>query len=142
MVDLQCFVNFCYIAKWPSYIYIYIYVYIYIYTYVYIFPFSHIIFYHVLSQVIGYSSLCYSAVPHCLSILNVVDCIHEPQTPSPSHSLSHAPPLYVNRACLCPYSASFFCHSTLVFFYSLCFKWFYFYRAWRQIQCITVLIIF
>ena len=31
---------------------------------------SHIIFHHVLSQEIGYSSLCYTVGPLCLSILN------------------------------------------------------------------------
>ena len=36
---------------------------------------SHIIFYHVLSLVIGYSSLCYILGPHCLSTLNVIFCI-------------------------------------------------------------------
>ena len=32
--------------------------------------FFHIISHHVLSQEIGYNSLCYTAGPHCLSILN------------------------------------------------------------------------
>ena len=40
---------------------------IFIYIYIYFF----LIFYYVLSQVTGYSSLCYTAGPHCLSILNV-----------------------------------------------------------------------
>ena len=34
--------------------------------------FSHIIFHHVLSKVMGYSSLFYTAGLHCLSILNVI----------------------------------------------------------------------
>ena len=34
--------------------------------YMNIHSFSHIIFYHVLPQVIGYSSLCYTAGPHLL----------------------------------------------------------------------------
>ena len=37
--------------------------------------FSHIIFHHVLSQEIRYSSLCCSVRPHCLSILNGIVCI-------------------------------------------------------------------
>ena len=56
----------------------------YIYT-----SFSHIIFHLVLSHIIGYSSLCYRAGPHCLSILNGIVCIYLPQTPCPSHSLPH-----------------------------------------------------
>ena len=38
-------------------------------SYIYTHFFSHIIFYHVLSQELGYSSLCYMVGPHCLSIL-------------------------------------------------------------------------
>ena len=45
-------------------------------SYKYTHSFSHTIFYHVLSQEIGYSSLCCTAGPHCLSILNVIVCIH------------------------------------------------------------------
>ena len=37
IVDLQCSVNFCYMAKWPSYIYVCIYVYIYIHTHLYVY---------------------------------------------------------------------------------------------------------
>ena len=40
-----------------------------------VYSFSHIIFHHVLSQVIGYSSLCYTAGCPCSSILNVIVCI-------------------------------------------------------------------
>ena len=65
MVDLQCYVNFCCIAKWPSYAYIYIYI------------LFLIIFYNVLSQVIGYSFLCYTEGLYCLSILNVIVCIYQ-----------------------------------------------------------------
>ena len=39
-------------------------------------PFSHSIFHHGLSQEIGYTSLSYTAGPHCLSILNVIVSIH------------------------------------------------------------------
>ena len=53
-------------------------------SYMYIHSFSCIIFHCVLSQEIGYSSLCYTVGPHCLSILNVIVCIYQPQTPSPS----------------------------------------------------------
>ena len=59
--------------------------------YIYIHSFSHIMFCHVLSQAIAYSSLCCTAGPHCLAILNVIVCIYEPQTPHPSHSLSLPP---------------------------------------------------
>ena len=52
-----------------------------IYIYLYIYYFSHIILYHGLSQETGYSCLCYTVVPHCLSILSVIVCIY--QTPSP-----------------------------------------------------------
>ena len=40
-------------------------------SYIYMYSFSHIIFHHVLSQEIEYNSLCCTAGPHCLSILNV-----------------------------------------------------------------------
>ena len=40
-------------------------------SYIDIHSFSHNIFYHVLAQVTGYRSLCCTAGPHCLSILNV-----------------------------------------------------------------------
>jgi len=43
-------------------------------SYVYIHSFSHITFYHVLSQEIGYSFLCYVVGSCCLSILNVTVC--------------------------------------------------------------------
>ena len=41
-------------------------------SYIYIHSFSHTIFYHVLSQKIGYSSLYCTVGPHYLSILNVI----------------------------------------------------------------------
>ena len=37
---------------------------------------TFIICYYVRSQVIGHHSLCYTAGPHCLSILNVTVCIY------------------------------------------------------------------
>ena len=55
-------------------------------TQIYIHSFSLIIFHRVPPQVIGYTSLCYTAEPHCLSILNIIVCIYSPQTPSPSTS--------------------------------------------------------
>ena len=53
IVDLQCCINLCCIAIWPNH------------TYIYIHSFSHIIFHHVLSQEIGYSSLCYRVGSFC-----------------------------------------------------------------------------
>ena len=53
---------------------IYILVYTYMYTHTHFFP--YIIFHHGLAQEIGYSSLCYTAGTHWLSILNVIVCIY------------------------------------------------------------------
>ena len=61
IVDLQYSVNFCCTSNQ---------------LYMYIHSFSHIICYHVLLQVIGYSSLCYTAGPHYLAILNVTVCMY------------------------------------------------------------------
>ena len=61
--------------------------YIYTYIYIYIYSFSHTTFYHGQSQETGQSSLCCTAGPHCLSILNAIVCIYQPQTPRPSYSL-------------------------------------------------------
>ena len=58
------------------------YIYIYIYKYIYIYSLSYIIFHHGLSQETGYSSLCCTVGPHCLSILNVIVCIYLLQTPN------------------------------------------------------------
>lgn len=52
------------------------------------YSFSHTIFHHVLSQEIGYSCLCCTAGAHCLSLLSVIVCIYQPQTPRPSHPSS------------------------------------------------------
>ena len=46
---------------------------------------SYIIFHQGLSQGTGYSFLCCTVGPHCLSILNEIVCIYQPQTPCPSH---------------------------------------------------------
>ena len=47
--------------------------YMYIHTlYIYIYTFSYTIFHQVLSQGVGYSSLCYIVGPHCLATLNVI----------------------------------------------------------------------
>ena len=59
--DLQCYVNFCFRAKWFSYTYIYI--------------LFNILFHYTLSQDIEYSFLCYSVGPCCLSILYIIVCI-------------------------------------------------------------------
>ena len=53
-------------------------------SYIYTRSFSYIIFYHVLSQETGYSFLCCTVGPPCLSILNVIVCIYQPQTLCPS----------------------------------------------------------
>ena len=49
------------------------------------YSFSHIFFHYVPCREIGYSSLCCTVGPHCLFILNIIVCIYQPQTPSPSH---------------------------------------------------------
>ena len=49
-------------------------------SHIYTHSLSHIICHHVPSQVIGHSFLCYTAGPHCLSILNVTICICQLQT--------------------------------------------------------------
>ena len=59
--------------------------------YIYINSFSHTIFHHVLSPEIGYSFLCYIVERHCLSILNVIVCIYQPQTPHLSYCLPPTP---------------------------------------------------
>jgi len=56
---------------------------------IHIHSFSHIIFHHVPSQVIRYSSLCSIAESHCLSIPSAIVYIYKPKlpvhpTPSPS----------------------------------------------------------
>jgi len=55
LVDLQCCVNFCCIAKWVHYTYICI--------------LFHILFHYGLSQNIEYSSVCYTVGP-CYSVYN------------------------------------------------------------------------
>ena len=50
-------------------------------SYIYVHSFSHTIFHHVLSQESGYSSLCCTVGPHCLSILTVIVWIYQPQNP-------------------------------------------------------------
>ena len=54
----------------------------------------YILFHYGLSQEIGYSSLCYTVGPCCLSILNVTVCIYYPRTPNPSLPL---PPLHLGN---------------------------------------------
>ena len=57
MVDLQWRANFC-CTRWHSH------------TYLPMHSLSYVTFHRGLSQETGYSSLCYSAGPHCLSFLN------------------------------------------------------------------------
>ena len=71
----------------------------------------YMLFHYGLSLATEYSSLSYTLGPCCLSILNVIVCIYQPQTPSPSLpvcSWSKAPSqgsshlLGVGGHCLCP----------------------------------------
>ena len=55
-----------------------------LYTYTFFF---YVLFHYGLSQDIVYSSLCYTLGPCCFSILNVIVCIYQSQTLSPSVSL-------------------------------------------------------
>ena len=48
-----------------------------------IYTFFSFLFHYGLSQDIKYSSLSYTLRLKCLSILNVIACIYQPQTPSP-----------------------------------------------------------
>lgn len=52
---------------------------------------SRPIFHHGLCQEPGQGSLCYTAGPHCWSILSVGVCMYYLQTPSPSRSLLPPP---------------------------------------------------
>ena len=82
------------VQEWPSHSY----------TYIYMHTFFHTIFHHVLTQEIGYSSLCYTVGPHCLSILNVSICIYQPQTPvhpTPPPPLATTSLLSMSLMCLC-----------------------------------------
>ena len=47
------------------------------YIYIHIPLFSHTLFYHVLFQKIGYSSLGRTVGPHFICILNVIVCIYK-----------------------------------------------------------------
>ena len=81
--DLQCCANFYCTAKRPSHTCKYIYIYIYILFLI----LSSVMFY----PKSEYSSLYCTVGPHYLSILNVIVCIYQPQTPSPPHSLPPPP---------------------------------------------------
>ena len=71
-------------------------------SYIFRHSFSHIIFHHVQSWEIGYSSLCYMAGPHCLSAPSTIVCIYQTQTPHPSHFLPLSP--WQPQVCsLCPW---------------------------------------
>ena len=67
IVDLQCSVNFCFIAKKPSYTNIYI----------LFLTLSSILFHHKCLDIVP---CAYTAGSDGLSILNVIVCIYEPQT--------------------------------------------------------------
>ena len=54
------------------------------YAYINIHSISYIIFHRGLVQETGYSSLCFTAGPHCLSILKVILCTSEPHILSSS----------------------------------------------------------
>ena len=73
----QCCVNLCYTMKWLSFTHIQSF-------FIYSFPYG-------LYRQIGYSSLCYTVGPCCLSILNVIVCIYQPQIPSPYLSFTPSP---------------------------------------------------
>ena len=59
-------------------------------SYICIHFFSHIVFHHGLSQETGYSSLCYTVGPHCLTILDVI-VLHLPTSNSQSIPLPPPP---------------------------------------------------
>ena len=67
----------------------------------YPFFFSYLIFDHGLSQEIGYSFMCYIVGTYCLSFLNVIVCIYQPQTPHPSHLLPLPPGNHNPCLCVC-----------------------------------------
>ena len=76
VVDLQCCADRCK-AKWLSFILTCI--------------LFYILFHCCSPQEIGCGSLCRTGGPHCLSILNVILCIHQPPIPCPSLFLSPLP---------------------------------------------------
>ena len=107
-LDLHCSVNFCFTESWPSH------------TYIHIHIFSCIILLHILSQVSGYGSLCYTTGSHCLSILNVIVFIYKSQTPI-HPMLSHSPLATTSQLSM---SVSIFLFCRLVcamFFFTLFF---------------------
>ena len=73
-VDLQCCTNYCYTAKWFSYIH------------------KHIllktVFHYHLSQDVEYSFLCYTVGPCCLSILYIIVSICYPKLPIHSYPVA------------------------------------------------------
>ena len=69
-------------------------------THTHTYSFPHVTFHCVLSQEIGHSSLCYIAWSHCLSILNVIVCIYQPQSPSPPCSVPAPQKPQVCSVCL------------------------------------------
>ena len=93
-------------------------------SYICIYSFSHIISHHVLSQKIGYSSLCCTVGPCCQSILNGIVCIYEPwlpvhPTPSPLFPGNHKSVLCVNP--FLSFVPCFSFHVWVIVFVFLCF---------------------
>ena len=70
IVDLQCCINFCCIAK-VTILYIHTHTHIYIYIYICF----HILFHCDLSQDIVYSCLCCTVGSYCLFIVYIIVCI-------------------------------------------------------------------
>ena len=77
----------------------------------------HILFHYGLSQDIEYSSLWYTIGSCCLSILNVVVCIYQPQNPSPFLSLPTLP--YQSQICSLCLWICFYLFSSVQFSHSL-----------------------
>ena len=90
VVDLQCSVNFCYNAKWPSHTYIYF--------------LFHIIFHHVPSPVTRYISLSYISGSHLIAY----PCQMQWITPdSQSIPFPPSPPWQPQVCSLCPWVCFF-----------------------------------
>ena len=95
IVDLQCGVNFCCMAKWFSYTYIYTHTHI----------LFHVLFLYGLSQDIEYGSLCVTIGPCCLSI--ICKSLHR-FIPNSIPSLPHLP-LGNHRPVFCAFESVSFC---------------------------------
>ena len=73
--------------------------------YIYIYIHFHILFHYGLSQEIGYSFLCCTVGTCSLSILSIIVCIYQPQTPSPFPPQS--PPSWQPQVCFLSVSLFF-----------------------------------